>query len=432
MKTSASCRALTAAALGVAALSSGEAGAGGISLYEVGTPDVGLAAAGYAARAQDAATVLTNPAGMVRLDGNQFMVGGQLLHADLNFSVQPGTTPSLGTGDGGNPVGWFPGGGVFYSHSLSPDVKVGVAVTGNFGSAVKYDAGWVGRYRAQEGTLLGVSILPSIAARVNEKLSWGASLNLMYGKLANTVAVNNVVGPDGSLSLDDTTWGVGANLGLLYEVDRGTRFGITYTSPVKLDFRTQPQWSGLAPGLRALLASRGLLDARVDLGITVPQGLNAGGYHELDSRWAVLGSVGWQQWSRFGQVAVGIDANAPISLSTQLEFKDTWHLSVGTQYRWSDAWVLNAGIAYDSGFQESGAVALALPVNAAWRFAVGGQKRASGTLGWGWSLAYTTQGTLRSAESGSVPVALGGRGDVVGSFDNVRIVFLAVNVNWKQ
>ena len=38
--------------------------AGGLYLYEVGSPDVGLAGAGYAARADDAATVFTNPAGM--------------------------------------------------------------------------------------------------------------------------------------------------------------------------------------------------------------------------------------------------------------------------------------------------------------------------------------------------------------------------------
>ena len=41
--------------------------AGGLYLYELGTPDVGTAAAGWAARAQDAATVFTNPAGMTRL-----------------------------------------------------------------------------------------------------------------------------------------------------------------------------------------------------------------------------------------------------------------------------------------------------------------------------------------------------------------------------
>ena len=141
MKVSNSTRTRVAAALGVAALACNSASAGGISLYEVGTPDVGLAAAGYSARAQDAATVLTNPAGMVRLAGDQFMLGAQVLHADLRFSIEPGTSPALGTGDGGNPVGWFPGGGLFYTHSLSPDLKLGLAVTGNFGSAVKYDDG---------------------------------------------------------------------------------------------------------------------------------------------------------------------------------------------------------------------------------------------------------------------------------------------------
>jgi hypothetical protein len=49
-------------------------------------------------------------------------------------------------------------------------------------------------------------------------------------------------------------------------VNRGTRFGIIYTSPVKLDFNAQPQWNDLGPGIRALFASRGLLDANVDLG----------------------------------------------------------------------------------------------------------------------------------------------------------------------
>jgi len=37
--------------------------AGGLYLYELGTPDVGAAAAGWAARVQDAATVFTNHSG---------------------------------------------------------------------------------------------------------------------------------------------------------------------------------------------------------------------------------------------------------------------------------------------------------------------------------------------------------------------------------
>ena len=45
--------------------------AAGLYLYENGTPDLGLAAAGRAALAQEASTVVGNPAGMTRLDRSQ-------------------------------------------------------------------------------------------------------------------------------------------------------------------------------------------------------------------------------------------------------------------------------------------------------------------------------------------------------------------------
>ncbi len=424
-------RSFAAVAFGMATLAWNTAYAGGISLYEVGTADVGLAAAGYSARAQDASTVFTNPAGMTRLAGDQLTLGAQLLYADLGFSIAQGTSPALGGNAGGNPIEWFPGGGMFYSHSVSADVKVGVAITGNFGSAVKYDSGWVGRYYIQEGTLLGMSILPSAAWRVDEHLSLGASLNVMYGKFDTKVGVNNIVGPDGSLSLDDNTWGLGANLGLLYEVNPGTRFGITYNSPVDLKFSATTQWDGLAPALRTVLGTRGLLDADVDLGVTVPQGVNASFYHAIDPRWAILGSVGWQQWSKFGHLDVGIDSNNPVSVTSALNYKDTWHIAGGAQYKLSDPWLLNAGIAYDSGFQDNDNVALALPANAAWRFGVGMQKTESKTFNWGWSAEYIYGADLHTNVANRVPVAIGGRGDVVGSFNNVGMFFVATNFNWK-
>ena len=66
-------RAMVAGTLVAAgALAGAPASAGGLLLYEIGTEDVGLASAGYTARAQDASTVFTNPAGMTRLEGSQF------------------------------------------------------------------------------------------------------------------------------------------------------------------------------------------------------------------------------------------------------------------------------------------------------------------------------------------------------------------------
>jgi long-chain fatty acid transport protein len=65
--------------------------AGGIELYEIATPDLGLASAGYASRADDASTLFKNPAGMSRLDGAQFQGGLQPLYGSVSFT--PNGTP---------------------------------------------------------------------------------------------------------------------------------------------------------------------------------------------------------------------------------------------------------------------------------------------------------------------------------------------------
>ena len=80
-------RSMAVTALCAVALAAGPAFAGGLIAYEVGTADVGLASAGYNARAQDASTVFTNPAGMTRLEGTQFLGSGQALWGNTNFSV---------------------------------------------------------------------------------------------------------------------------------------------------------------------------------------------------------------------------------------------------------------------------------------------------------------------------------------------------------
>src|SRR5262245_28939529 len=78
-------------------IASGPAMAGGVMSYEIGSADTGLASAGYNARAQDPSTVFTNPAGMTRLAGNQFLGGAEILWANTKFSIGSGTSPGLGS-----------------------------------------------------------------------------------------------------------------------------------------------------------------------------------------------------------------------------------------------------------------------------------------------------------------------------------------------
>jgi len=426
----------TAFALGL--LGSGPVRAGGLFVYEVGTEDVGLAAAGYAARASDASTVLTNPAGMTRLDGQQLLVGTQMLYSNLKFSPSNGTSSALGSGNGGHAAGFdgfFPGGGLFYTYSVSRDLKLGFAATGNFGAALKYDDDWVGRYYNRDVTLVGASLLPSIAYRVNEQFSVGASLNAMYARMRVTTGVNNILPgvSDGKLDYKDNKWGFGGNVGLLFEAAPGTRLGLTYSSRVKLDFSAPAKFSNLGPGLNALLGSRGLLDAQTDIGIKAPQQLMGSFVHAIDDKWSVLGNVGWQNWKKLGVAEVSIDSSNPVSVTTDIPFKNTWHAALGAQYQLSAPWRLNFGVSHDTSFQPHGSndVSPILPIGAAWRFGVGAQNSMRKDFSWGVAAEYLRGGDLKVDKQSTLPVALGGKGNLEGEYKNINTFFLSANFNWN-
>jgi long-chain fatty acid transport protein len=157
--------------------------------------------------------VFTNPAGMTRLEGTQLLLSGQLDYGRTEFSIGSGTSTALGSDDGGNAFGsdgWFLGGG-FLSYSVSPKLKLGFGMTGNFGGDVQYDDNWVGRCYVQNTKLLGLSFVPAIAYKATDKLSLGAGVNAMYGIYKTQVAINNVNPSygDGQLTLDDDALGLG-------------------------------------------------------------------------------------------------------------------------------------------------------------------------------------------------------------------------------
>ena len=407
--------------------SSSMALAGGTFLYEVGTPDMGLASAGWAARAGDPATILTNPAGMTRLEKNDLLLGLQALYADIGFTPDSQTTAS--GGDGGNPVGWFPGGGIFYVNPTSDRVRLGVAVAGNFGLGLDYDDDWAGRYYVQDATLIGVSVLPAVAWKASDKVSIGAALNATYGVFDTKVAVNNVLpaSPDGWLTLEDDVWGFGGNVGFLFEPKDGTRFGLTYTSPVKLDFGDTPEFKNLAPGLYAALDAAGLIDTEIDLSVTVPQTVMASFARSLNDRWSILGNVGWQDWSAFGKVDVQVDSANPTSLTVDQNFKDTWHAAVGAQVKTGSPWSLSFGAAYDSSCLDDADRTPTFPLGEAWRFGFGAQRKLTEKLELGLAYELAWGGSL-SVDQERGPLS----GRLSGAYEDTAMHFLGASLRWSR
>ena len=417
-------------AMAVASLLPDFVQAGGLSLYEIATSDVGLASAGWAARAQDPATLLKNPAGMSLLEGNQFQGGAQLLHASIGFS--PGAGTSVSGNDGGNPIGTLPALSLFYVHGLGQDVKVGLGLFSNFGLGMNYDSGWVGRYYAINNTLLGLSVMPALSYRINEKLSIGVAANVMVGYLDYSAAINNNVlaianRPDGRIAMNDTTVGAGGNVGLLYEPRKGTRFGVTYYSQVKLDFGTTPTFTCLSNPVLSALQNQGRLNKALDLGVTVPQSVMVSSYHEFTDRWAMMLDFGWQDWSQFGKVEIGLTGSSPATLTTttNLDYQDTYHVALGSRYRLNPAWLLNTGFAWDSSMIKNQNYTVSLPIGQLYRFGLGAEWQASPKLNVAFSYELAYGGDLPVNQNRG-PLA----GSLVGQFPGVYTNFFQVSFIW--
>ena len=411
--------------------------AGGLYLYEVSNADVGLASAGLAARAQDASTLFTNPAGMTRIDRPQLQLGIQPIYVDIKFDPDSNTSPHNLTipngqrADDGDTSGWLPAGSTFYVHPVTKDLRLGIGVLGFFGLALDYEDDWVGRYYLKEVTLQGFTIMPSVAYRVNGWLSVGAGLNAMYGVLNQKVGVNNNplgVGayPDGQLEVDDKVWGFGGLFGILIEPTQRTRFGLTYLTSTKLEFESDADFSDLRPGLQTILGNKGLLGAKLELPINAPQSVMLSGYHEINDRLAIMGNVGWQDWSQFGKVDIVVSSEDTNTLTVNRNYKDTWHVAAGLQYKMSQPWLLEFGVAYDSSMMDDEDRTPDVPVGETWRFGAGANYKLKDNIDVG--LAY------ECAWGGDLPMDINRgplSGRVSGEYTNTALHFINLALNWR-
>jgi long-chain fatty acid transport protein len=409
----------------VIALSASPATAAGFWLYEMGTPDLGTASAGRAALAKDAATVFGNPAGMTSLDRSQLLVGTQLVYGDVHFDR--GSDTMVAGGNGGNAAGTVPGGSLYYAHSVTPELKLGFWSGSYFGSAVQYEDGWSGRYYGTKAELITLGAGINGAYRVNDWLSIGAGPFVLYSKLDQHVALNNLlVGQDGRLKFSDDEFGVGGMAALMLEPIEGTRFGVTYTSPVELDFKDRPSTKNLGPVFQFLKDNRGLFTRRIDLGLTVPQQVMLSGYHELTERFAIMGNVVWQNWSAFGKPDISV-ADTNISNETvDLNYDDTFGVALGVQYAFAAGWLWSVGGGYDSSPMSKGERSPNLPLDQQFRLGTGVQYSFNDKITVGAAYQYMNGGDAAlDVERG--PLA----GRLEGDYQSYHVHFFALNLSWR-
>lgn len=361
-------------ALATLMVSSGPANAAGFALIEQSGSSIGNAFAGTAATAEDASTIFFNPAGMTYLPDNQLVVAGYAIRPSIDFSNRDSSTlvghpllvrPMTG-GDGGDAGGWALLPNFYYARDIKPGIKAGIGVNSPFGLTTEYDSNWVGRYDAIKSDLKTVNINPSLAFRVNDKLSIGGGISAQYIDVELTSAVDfgstctllsgaipsltGCAAPqarDGRLKLIGDDWSWGYNLGLLFEPVQGTRVGLAYRSKIDHHLKGDARFSNVpaqfapVPPLAAATAN-----GSIKADVTLPETASLSLFHQASEQWSVMGDITWTRWSQFKELRVE-RSNGTLIGVTQENWENTLRYSLGASYKYSDAWKLRAGVAYD-------------------------------------------------------------------------------------
>jgi long-chain fatty acid transport protein len=379
--------------------------AGGLYINEFGTPSMGVAGAGANAVASDASTSFHNPAGMTRIKGKELMGTAGLLNATVKFD--PDSDTPVPGGDGGDAGGPAPIIGGFYVHSLSDRWKLGANLVTISGAVLDYDDDWTGRYQNTEVTLLTMTFFPTIAYQVNDWLSLGGGPQIMYADL-EMKAKAPLPGPggrEGEVTIDGSDVAFGFGLGALFEVNERTRFGLVYQSEIEPEFDGDVELS--PPGFTAA----------TDTTITLARFIKLSGYHELNDQWALLGTVGWEDWSAFKDVNISTDRG---SADIPRNWDDTWKFAAGVHYRPVEKWLLQLGMSYDTSPVDKEDRTADMPIDRQIRYATGVQYKWSDRLSTGAQFVYADYGKAKIDSD-----------QLKGDYKQNDIFFLAVNANWK-
>ena len=402
-------------------LAVGPVHAGGFWLTVQPTPDMGVGSAGSQATGFDASTATANPAAMTRLDRSQMETGIMGLYVDSQFNVK---NSSNGDNGGGNAGYFSPVPTLNYVHSVSPDLKLGLGVGSYFGLGLNYSNEWAGKYYVQNASITTLAVNPTIGYKIADWLSVGGGVSAVQGNLSNRVAVNTLLEPgDGRLKYDASDVGYGYNLGVLFTLSPQTRVGVTYVSQVNLDFKDEMRFKNLdGTILGAALNASGLLDAQLKINMNIPAQLSLGVYQAITDKLALVGTVNWQNWSRFGEPEIAVaDSN---TVTADLNYQDTYHAGIGAYYRVAEPWLLMAGFSYDtsptSSSSDRGPV---LPLGAFFTYSAGVQYDWNKDFSVGVAYALIDAGPAKVDRSGG-PL----KGDLKGEYDTNFIH--AVNVNF--
>ncbi len=378
----------------------------GYGLYEQSACAMGRGGAGVAAPCPDASSVFFNPAGL-SFEQAQMGLGGVTVGPRGKFTDS--TTSQISNLNDH----WYPIPNLYYSRPMAKRVAVGLGVFAPYGLTTDWPVDSEGRYLGYKSLVQALYVQPTIAVKLNEKVSVGAGVDVTYLNVqlrqrvdlstqplppfpglppGSTFALLGVqAGTDfADVKLDGHAWHAGYHLGVLLKANDRVSFGVRYMSGQKVDvsngrietnqisvpYSLPFDVPGVAPKgtpldllLKSQFAPGAVLGNQgASATLPLPDQIVAGVAFQATSKLKLLADYQFTRWSMFDQLPINGDVLKNVITES---YRDTHGVRLGAEIGLGAKSLLRLGIDLHTAAAPDQTVTPNLPEGSRQEYAVG-------------------------------------------------------------
>jgi long-chain fatty acid transport protein len=290
----------------------------------------------------DASAAYFNPANMTANAGVQMMAGASFIgpKTDVKTTVPTPMGPAQLSSE--SKTRWWTPPHAYATMQASEKAWIGLAIYSPFGLGSEFNSEWPGRYNSYSAIIETVDVNPSVAYKVDEKLSVAVGLQIMTFDLELKRKLPNAVvpgGPDMDFELKGDSVGYGGNAAISYQVSEKLGLGLVYRSEV--DQTVEGDANLTVMGHKMGTPGEGDL--------TLPAATTFGANYKVDKLTLGL-AVTYTEWSSYDELRIKFDDPTMLGRSESVSEKDwnnVWRYAAGAEYALNANFDLRCSYVYD-------------------------------------------------------------------------------------
>ena len=301
---------------------------------------------------EDPSVLAYNPAQITKLDGTYFSIGASLVNPDtkvlFNKLTPLGGTNNLWENEYDPAVIPY----MYYATKAGDNSWWGIALFSRFGNQIEYDDLWPGRYDTIFSGIQGITVQPTYAFKIGDKLSAAVGLDINYVKLRmrknaplfdRSTTTPSYIG-DAATDLEGDTVNIGWLASLMYDFDDKTSLAVTYRSRIKHTMDDADIY------FNTPLGSMGSGASGV---VTLPDSVSIGIGHKFNEKTRVELNAVWTNWETYNALNIYFDnpvvaglLGSNASLNPKY-WEACWRYGIGIEHKLSKQWSILAGYVFD-------------------------------------------------------------------------------------